>query len=149
MPLQLPPLPPWWNWKVTYTLVLVILLSVLYFSLRPFREGAQGVTASIVWGIVTLMLSLTFMLGAARTPTQFLVFFGTGAFGAGMGYLVGAWLTPSGESNPLDQVRNVVAGVLTGVVGTKLLTLWDDLVDPPPDGGPPRIMTAPYFVPIV
>jgi hypothetical protein len=102
-----------------------------------------------VWGIVTLMLCLIFMLGAAQTPMQFLVFFGTGAFGAGMGYLVGAWLTPSGESNPLDQARNIVAGVLTGVVGTKLLTLWDDLVDRPPQGGPPPIMTAPYFVPIV
>jgi hypothetical protein len=34
-------------------------------------------------------------------------------------------------------------------VGTKLLTLWDDLVDNPPGGGPPRIMTAPYFVPII
>ena len=89
------------------------------------------------------------MLGAAQSPMQFLVFFGTGAFGAGMGYLVGAWLTPSGESNPLDQARNIVAGVLTGVVGTKLLTLWDDLVDRPAGGGNPPIMTAPFFVPVV
>jgi hypothetical protein len=142
-------LPSWWNWKVTYALLQLILLSALYYSLRPFPADSPATTASVVWGIVTLVLCLIFMLGAAQTPTQFLVFFGTGAFGAGMGYLVGAWLTPSGDSNPLDQARNIVAGVLTGVVGTKLLTLWDDLVDRPTGGGQPPIMTAPYFVPVV
>jgi len=89
------------------------------------------------------------MLGAADSEMRFLVFFGTGAFGAGMGYLVGAWLTPNAESNPLDQVRNIAAGVLSGVAGTKLLSLWDDLVDNPKEGGKPPIMTAAYFVPIV
>lgn len=67
-------------------------------------------------------MCLVFMLGAAQTPKQFLIFFTSGAFGAGMGYLVGAWLTPTGDSNPLDQIRNIVAEVLSGVVGIKLLT---------------------------
>jgi len=127
----------------------LILISVLYRSLSPFPADSPTTSASVVWGIVTLMLCLIFMLGAAQTPIQFLVFFGMGVFGAGMGYLVRAWLTPSGESNPLDQARNIVAGVLTGVVGTNLLTLWDDLVDRPPGGGPPPIMTPTYFVPVV
>ena len=100
MPFQLP---GWWNWKVTYALALLILISVLYRSLSPFPADSPTTSASVVWGIVTLMLCLIFMLGAAQTAIQFLVFFGMGVFGAGMGYLVGAWLTPSGESNPLDQ----------------------------------------------
>jgi|SRR5579872_1580697 len=137
-------LPSWWNWKVTYAVVLVILLAGLSYFLPPFGSGSE---ASVLWGIITLMLCLIFMLGAAQSPMQFLVFFGTGAFGAGFGVLVGIWLTPSGDSNALDQVRNIVTGVLTGVVGTKLLSLWDDLVDAP-QGSTPKILTAPYFVPI-
>jgi hypothetical protein len=129
--------------------VLLFLLSALFFFFTPFPTNSPVITASVVWGIVALMLCLIFMLGAAQTATQFLVFFAMGAFGAGMGYLVGAWLTPTGDSNPLDQVRNVVAGVLTGVAGTKLLTLWDDLTDRPTGGGPPPIMTPPFFIPIV
>jgi hypothetical protein len=139
------PLP---NWKVIYSASFLILLGILYLSLTPFGDSAPGVKASVVWGTITLVLSLIFMLGAAQTPLQFLVFFASGSFGAGMGYLVGAWLTPTGDSNPLDQVRNIAAGVLTGVVGTKLLALWDDLVNPAVQGGTPRIMTAPFFVPI-
>jgi hypothetical protein len=141
----------WWNWKATYALLLLLVLVFTLIILDPFVPSLTpaATVATVVWGSLTLVLSLIFMLGAARTPVEFLVFFGTGVFGAGMGYLVGAWLTPTGDTNPLDQVRNIVAGVLTGVVGTKLLTLWDDLVDKPAAGGPPPIMTARYFVPIV
>jgi hypothetical protein len=144
-------MPTWWNWKVSYAAILLALLLIAgigYLS-TPSNPPAGGVMASIIWGVVTLVLCVVFMLGAAKSPMQFLIFFGTGAFGAGAGYLVGAWLTPSDGNNPLDQIRNIVAGVLTGVVGTKLLSLWDDLVDPPKDGTDPRILTAPYYVPII
>ena len=133
-----------WTWKHTYAAFLISLLGIAGFE---YGNGlatslSPAVKASIIWGGLTLLLCLIFMLGAASTPRQVIVFFGSGAFGAGMGYLVGAWLTPGGESNPLDQVRNIVAGVLTGVVGTKLLSLWDDLVDKPAGGGLPPILTA-------
>src|SRR5579863_8148031 len=65
MPFQLP---GWWNWRVTYVLVLVVMLSALYYSLRPFPLDSPSITASVAWGIVTLMLCLMFMLGAAQTP---------------------------------------------------------------------------------
>ena len=106
-----------------FILLLLVLLVLTYHCLAPFPADSPAIAASVIWGLVTLTLCLIFMLGAAQTPKQFLIFFGSGAFGAGMGYLVGAWLTPGGQSNPLEQVRNIVAGVLTGVVGTKLLTL--------------------------
>ena len=149
-------MPTWWSWKYTYAAVLFVVLTlsgvcgaVYFLFVHPLRYSSSVATASATWGALTLVLCLIFILGAAQTPIQFLIFFAAGAFGAGMGYLVSAWLTPNSASNPLDQARNVVAGVLTGVVGTKLLTLWDDLVNAPAPNVPPRILTPSYFVPIV
>ncbi len=140
-----------WNWKCIYALVLAVLIILcgVYLASSASPGLSPSARASAIWGGLTLTLGLIFMLGAADSAITFLVFFGTGAFGAGMGYLVGAWLTPNAESNPLDQVRNIAAGVLSGIVGTKLLSLWDDLVDKPQEGGKPPIMTAAYFVPII
>jgi hypothetical protein len=149
----MPQLPGWWNWKHTYALALFLLLALTLMILAFFRPPSvpSAVIATVTWGTLTLVLSLIFMLGAAQTPTGLLVFFGAGAFGAGLGYLVGAWLTPTGDTNPLAQVQNLVGVALTGVIGTKLLALWDDLVEKPkdPPGGPPPIMTPAYFIPIV
>jgi hypothetical protein len=159
---EMPEMPGLRSWKGRYVAVLgvVVLAAAIYnhelFSLNAANGAAVELSpglvikACITWGFVSLILCTAFMIGAAQTPTQFLIYFASAAFGAGMGYLIGAWLTPnSGDQSQLDTARNVVTGLLTGVVGTKLLSLWDDLVDKPAGGGHPPIMTAPYFIPII
>lgn len=148
------------GWKLGYILILIAVLAAAVFFNKDLLLGNAdtvarlsapiAIKASVTWGAIALALCTVFMLGAAKTPMQFLVFFGSGAFGAGMGYLIGAWLTPNaGTQTELDTARNVVSGLLTGVVGTKLLSLWDDLVDKPAGASKPLIMTTAYFVPII
>jgi hypothetical protein len=90
-------------------------------------------------------LLLLFILGAAKDRIQFLTFFCFGATGCGLGYLTGVWLAPSSSSEETRFVKagNIIATLFAGAVGTKLLSVWDDLTK---NG---KIFDPDYFLPLL
>lgn len=144
-----------WSWR-TFYLVLVLLVSGLALGVYFLTGGKSGVEApetraSLAWCGLALTLMTAFMLGAAQTEKQFLVWFSAAVLGAGAGYLIGVWLTPSTDTQQasFDRVQNILSSLLAGVVGTKLLGLWDDLAKPAEGEKIPRILTPDYFLTVV
>ncbi len=69
-----------------------------------------------------------------------------GGFGAASGYLIAVFVTATGaEGETLGPIKQTVAGALSGVVGTKLLTLWDDLTK----GDAPKIFSPAIYLQVV
>ncbi len=143
-------LPGWWKLETHLRACPFDPFRIFYrlLTLTPLPEDA-GIRASIVWGIVTLTLCLHLHTGRGADA---------GAVSGLLRYRrvwrrdgVSGWsladpkrrLEPAG-ANPHYRGRG-----LTGVVGTKLLALWDDLIKEPRGGGLPRILTAPYFLLLV
>ena len=120
---------------------IVLLIS----KLEKGKGGAQRLAK--IWGSIGFALLLFYLLGAAEDRAQFLTFFGFGALGSALGYLTGVWLAPGSlaEENRFAKAQNLIATLLAGAFGTKLLSLWDDLTK----GDKKLIFQPPYFLPLL
>ena len=143
----LPAIIPGILWKVPYLVVSGLLVLVAYLlTLNKHLPETQGQQAIAFWSGTGFGLLLLFFLGAARTPRDFLAMFATSGFGAASGYLIAVFITATGsESSNLSQIGKIVTGALTGVVGTKLLSLWDDLTK----GDSPKIFSLGIYLQLI
>jgi len=136
------------NWKLTYLLYSVVVAAALAYAVPKAIKGkSTAYIAAAAWGVILFALLLLFLLGASDSPTQFLVLFGFGVFGAALGYLTGVWLAPSSlsEESRFVKAQSLVATLLAGAFGTKLLSFWDTLTT----GDRKLILEPAYFLPVI
>jgi len=136
------------NWKLTYLLYSIVVCSALAYAVpKAIKAKSGALIAAAAWGLIGFALLLLFLLGASESRTQFLVLFGFGALGAALGYLTGVWLAPSSlsEENRFMKAQSLVATLLAGAFGTKLLSLWDSLTT----GDHKLIFEPAYFLPVI
>ena len=112
---------------------------------RWYKTYNAAQRAAATWGGIGFALVPFYLLGAADGPLQFLVLFSFGATGAAFGYLTGVWLAPSSlsEQSRLMKAGSLVATLAAGAVGTKLLSISDDVIKDK------RIFQPAYFLPVV
>lgn len=135
------------SWRAGYLLYSAAVCTALVLYFRKRTRPQLGAQAAITWGSIAFSLLLFFFLGAADDTKQFLTLFGFGAVGAALGYLTGVALAPSSlsEENRFMKAQNLLATLLAGVFGTKLLSLWDALTKEPN----PLLFQPAYYLPLL
>ena len=140
------------SWKVRYFAITALLVFSIFEITNPMQSvSGEAPRAIAFWGGTGFALLLFFYFGAAQSSRQFLALFATSATAAAAGYLIAIFITATGrEGENLSNIEKVVATALGGVMGTKLLSLWDDLTKVDPNSnGLPKIFSLQYYLPCI